>query len=84
MADYNRRFAVKPDMESSLFAPAPLPKEADFYLSVEFQGTAGNGSSFGFEGKRHREPKPKPVGKPKYVPGPNHLWRRYVLKAKKG
>ena len=34
--------------------------------------------------KRHREPKPKPVGRPKFVPGPNHAWRRYVLKAKKG
>ena len=34
--------------------------------------------------KRHQEPKPKPVGRPKFVPGPNHPWRRYVLKAKKG
>ncbi len=130
MADYNRRFAVKPDMESSLFAPAPSPKEIDFYLSVEFQRTADNGSSFGFEGGRHQlidgdgivarippktvvdiyvarsgkrvavfdgrlwslikiekrqqEEKPKPVGRPKYIPGPNHPWRRYVLKAKKG
>ena len=127
--DYNRRFAVKPDMESSVFAPAPSPKEIDFYLSVEFQRTADNGSSFGFEGKRHqlvdedgvvarippktvidiyvtrsgkrvavfdgrlwalaetekrqREPKPKAAGRPKYIPGPNHPWRRYVLKAKK-
>jgi transposase len=130
MADYNRRFAIKPEMESSVFAPAPSPREIDFYLSVEFQRVADNGSSFGFEGKRHQlidedgivakiplktvvdiyvtrsgkrvavfdsrlwdlveierrqaEPKPKPVGRPKYVPGPNHPWRRYVLKAKKG
>ena len=130
MADHNRRFALKPDMESSVFAPAPLPKEIDFYLSVEFQRTADNGSSFGFEGKRHQlidedgivakippktvidiyvtrsgkrvavfdgrlwslikiekrqqEDKPKSVGRPKYIPGPNHPWRRYVLKAKKG
>jgi hypothetical protein len=130
MADYNRRFAAKPDMESSLFAASPSPKEIDFYLSVEFQRVADNGSSFGFEGKRHQlidedgivakippktvvdiyvtrsgkrvavfdgklwslikiekrqaEPKPKPVGRPKYIPGPNHPWRRYVLKAKKG
>ena len=128
--DYNRRFAVKPDMESSVFAPAPSPKEIDFYLSVEFQRTADNGSSFGFEGKRHQlvdedgvvarippktvidiyvtrsgkrvavfdgrlwalaetgkrqqKPKPKKVGRPKYIPGPNHPWRRYVSKAKKG
>ena len=34
--------------------------------------------------KRHQEPKPKPVGRPKFVPGPNHPWRRCVLKAKKG
>lgn len=130
MADYNRRFAVRPDMESSLFAPSPSPKEIDFYLSVEFQRTADNGSSFGFEGKRQQlidedgivarippkavvdiyvtrsgkrvavfdgrlwslikiekrqqEDKPKPVGRPKYIPGPNHPWRKYVLKAKKG
>lgn len=130
MADYNRRFAVRPDMESSLFAPSPSPKEIDFYLSVEFQRVADNGSSFGFEGKRHQlidedgivarippkavvdiyvtrsgkrvavfdgrlwslikiekrqqEDKPKPAGRPKYIPGPNHPWRRYVLKAKKG
>ena len=130
MADYNRRFAVKPDMESSLFAPAPSPKEIDFYLSVEFQRTADNGSSFGFEGKRHQlidedgtvarippktvvdiyvtrsgkrvaafdgrlwalveaekrhqEPKPKPVGRPKFIPGPNHPWRKFVINPKKG
>ena len=130
MADYNRRFAVKPDMKSSLFAPAPSPKEIDFYLSVEFQRTADNGSSFGFEGKRHQlvdedgvvarippktvidiyvtrsgkrvavfdgrlwalvevekrrqEDKPKSIGRPKYIPCPNHPWRRYVSKAKKG
>ena len=130
MADHNRRFAIKPEMESSVFAPAPSPREIDFYLSVEFQRVADNGSSFGFEGKRHQlidedgivakipsktvvdiyvtrsgkrvaafdgrlwdlveierrqaEPKPKPVGRPKYIPGPNHPWRRYVLKAKKG
>ena len=130
MADHNRRFALKPDMESSVFAPAPSPKEIDFYLSVEFQRTADNGSSFGFEGGRHQlidgdgivarippktvvdiyvarsgkrvavfdgrlwplikiekrqqEEKPKPVGRPKYIPGPNHPWRRYIIKAKKG
>lgn len=129
MADYNRRFAVKPDMESSVFAPAPSPREIDFYLSVEFQRTADNGSSFGFGGKRcqlvddggilarippktvidiyvtrsgkrvavfdgrlwalaevekrQTEPKPKRAGRPRFIPGPNHPWRKYVLKAKK-
>ena len=34
--------------------------------------------------KRHREPKAKRAGRPKYIPGPNHPWRRYVSKAKKG
>ena len=116
-------------MESSVFAPAPSPKGIDFYLSVEFQRTADNGPSFGFEGKRHQlidedgtvakippktvvgiyvtrsgkraaafdgrlwalvevekrqtGPKPKPVGRPKLIPGPNHPWRKDVLKAKK-
>jgi hypothetical protein len=130
MADHNRRFALKPDMESSVFAPAPLPREIDFYLSTEFQRTADNGSSFGFGGKRHQlvddegvlakippktvisiyvtrsgkrvavfdgklwalaevekrhqEPKPKPVGRPKFVPGPNHPWRKFVINPKKG
>lgn len=129
MADHNRRFALKPDMESSVFAPAPSPKEIDFYLSTEFQRTADNGSSFGFEGKRHQlvddegalakippktvidiyvtrsgkrvaafdgklwalvevekrqtGAKPKQVGRPKFIPGPNHPWRKYVLKVKK-
>ena len=45
-------YAVKPDMESSVFAPAPSPKEIDFYLSTEFQRTADNGSSFGFRGRK--------------------------------
>ena len=43
MADYNGRFAVKPDLEASLFAPSPSPKEIDFYLSTEFQRKADNG-----------------------------------------
>ena len=130
MADYNRRFAVKPDMESSVFAPAPSPKEIDFYLSTEFQRVTDNGSSFGFEGKRHQlvdedgtvarippktvvdiyatrsgkrvavfdgrlwglveierrqaEPKPKKAGRPPFVPGPNHPWRKFVINPKKG
>ena len=127
MADYNRRFAVKPDMESSLFAPAPSPKEIDFYLSVEFQRTADNGSSFGFRGKRcqlvdengwaamipaktvidiyvtrsgkdvaaydgrlwyiaevEKRAEQKKAGRPKWVPGPNHPWKKFVVNPKKG
>lgn len=116
--------------EYSCDCHTPSPREINFYLSVEFQRVADNGSSFGFEGKRHQlidedgivakippktvvdicvirsgkrvavfdgrlwslikiekrqqENKSKPVGRPKYIPGPNHPWRRYVLKAKKG
>ena len=130
-ADFNRRFAARPDMEASLFAPAPAPREIDFYLSAEFRRVADNGSSFGFEGRRNQlvdeetgevkevppgsevrvyvtrsgkrvaafggriwglveverrkaGPKPRKPGRPRYVPGPDHPWRRYVLKAGKG
>ena len=34
--------------------------------------------------KRQAGPKPKQAGRPKFVPGPNHPWRRCVLKARKG
>ena len=130
MADYNRRFAIKPDLEASLFAPSPSPKEIDFYLSTEFQRVADNGSSFGFMGRRFqlvdddgtiarippktvidiyvtrsgkrvavfdgrlwslveaerraKETKPKKTGRPSFVPGPNHPWRKFVVKPKKG
>ena len=33
--------------------------------------------------KRQREPKPEPVGRPKFVPGPNHSWRKFVIRPKK-
>lgn len=33
--------------------------------------------------KRQREPKPKPVGRPKFVPGRNHPWRKFVIRPKK-
>lgn len=52
MEDFNKRFAIKPDMETSLFAPAPSPKEIDFYLSIQHERKLDNGSSFGFQGKR--------------------------------
>ncbi len=55
-ADYSRRFAAKPDMEKSLFAPAPSPKDIDFYLSTEFQRVTDNGSSFAFQGKSPKSP----------------------------
>lgn len=130
MADFNRRFASRPDMEGSLFAPAPPPREVDYYLSTEFRRVADNGSAIGFEGRRHQlvdeetgevweappgtevrvyvtrsgkrvaasggrlwglveverrkaGPRPKKPGRPRYVPGPDHPWRRYVLKAPK-
>lgn len=129
-ADYNRRFAAKPDMEKSLFAPAPSPKEIDFYLSTEFQRVTDNGSSFAFQGKRAQladdngliakippktlidiyvtrsgkrvavykgklwelvevekrtaEEKAKKPGRPRYIPGPDHPWRKFVIKKKNG
>ncbi len=126
-ADYNRRFAARPDMEASLFAPAPSPKEIDFYLSTEFQRTADNGSSFAFLGARYQlvdedgavaripaktvidiyvtrlgkkvasyqgkmwflspageKREEKKPGRPKWVPGPNHPWKRFVINPKKG
>ena len=35
-------------------------------------------------GWRKAEPKPKKPGRPRHVPGPDHPWRRYVVKAAKG
>lgn len=52
MRDYNRRFALEPDMEASLFAPSPQEREIDFYLSVEYRRKTDNGSCFRFLGKR--------------------------------
>lgn len=129
MADYNRRFAARPDMETSLFAPAPSPKEIDFYLAVQYERVLDNGCSFRLFGKRlqmcdgegktakaiprsgvdvyvtfskqivavydgrlwdvkpagsePRQTKPKQPGRPKWRPGPNHPWRRFVLNYKK-
>ena len=130
-AGFNRRFPARPDMERSLFAPAPAPREIDFCLSAEFRRVADNGCSLGFDGSRNQlvdeetgevkevppgtevrvyvtrsgkriaafggriwglveagrrkmEPRPKKPGRPRYVPGPDHPWRRYVLKAAKG
>ena len=51
MADYNRRFAVKPDMESSLFAPAPSPKEIDFYLPSNSKGPRTTARRSGSKGE---------------------------------
>lgn len=127
MRDYNRRFSAKPDMESSVFAPAPSPKEIDFYLSTEFQRTADNGSSFGFRGRKcqlvdengwvatipaktvvdiyvtrsgkevaaydgrlwyvaevEKRAGEKKAGRPKWVPGPSHPWKKFVINPKKG
>jgi transposase len=130
MADFNRRFAAEPDMETSLFAPAPSPKEIDFYLSVRYERRLDNGCSFAMLGKRlqmcdgdgrtlkavpgsevdvyvtlsgqilavcdgsiaevkdaalePKEARPKKPGRPKWRPGPNHPWRRFVVSCKKG
>ena len=52
MADYNKRFAVEPTLETSLFVPAPSPKEINFYLSHLYERVVNNGSSFNFKGKK--------------------------------
>lgn len=52
MADYNKRFAVQPALESSLFVPAPSPKEINFYLSHLYERIVNNGSSFNFKGNK--------------------------------
>lgn len=52
MKDYNKRFALKPDMETSLFAPPPSPKEIKFYLSTQYEKQIDNGSSFSFMNKK--------------------------------
>ncbi len=43
--DYNRRFALPIDYESSLFVEPPTPKEIDYYLSVEYERITDNGST---------------------------------------
>jgi hypothetical protein len=129
-ADSSRRSAAEPDMETSLFAPAPSPKEIGFYLSVRYERRLDSGCSFAMFGKRLRmcdgngrtlkaipgpeidvcvtpsgqimavydgtiaevkdatlepkEAKPKKPGRPKWRPGPNHPWRRFVVNYKKG
>lgn len=50
--DYNRRFALVPDLETSLFAPAPSPKEINYYLSIHYHRKTDNGSSFKFKGQK--------------------------------
>ena len=45
-ADFNKRFATKPNMETSLFAPSPSEKEIDFYSSTQYQRKSDNGSCF--------------------------------------
>lgn len=52
MADFNRRFALAADMENSLFAESPTPKEIDFYLSTQYQRVSDNGSAISFFGKK--------------------------------
>ncbi len=52
MQDYNKRFALKPDMEASLFAPSPSPKEINFYLSTQYERLIDNGSSSSFMNKK--------------------------------
>lgn len=52
MASFSRRFALPIDHESSLFAPPPTPKEIDFYLAIQYERVADNGSAISLNGKR--------------------------------
>lgn len=52
--DHNKRFALDIDYETSLFVPAPSPKEIDYYLSIEFSRVIDNGSSFSFANSRYQ------------------------------
>jgi len=52
MEDYNRRFASEPDLENSLFVPAPEEREIDYYLSVQYERRIDNGSAFTFFGSK--------------------------------
>lgn len=127
-ADFNRRFAIRPDMEKSLFAPAPSPKEINYYLSTEYRRKADGGSCLRMLGRRIQlmdgegatvplengqeadvyvtftgtvvafaggkfyatkdaeltKEKAAPVkrGRRPWKPGPDHPWRRYLVKYK--
>lgn len=52
MEDYNRRFAIAPDPENSIFVPAPDEQELNYYLSVQHQRKIDNGSAFTFHGSK--------------------------------
>jgi hypothetical protein len=130
MADYNRRFAVKPDLEASLFAhPHPQRKSTSIFppnsrgsrttaphLGLWAEGSnssttmgqsqgslrrpsstymsqgwasASPSSMAGYgtwwksrEGKWSRSR--RKAGRPPFVPGPNHPWRKFVINPKRG
>lgn len=46
MSDFNRRFALIPELETALFVPAPTLKEINFYLAIQYQRTIDNGAGF--------------------------------------
>lgn len=48
MEDFNRRFASTPDLENSLFVPAPDEQEINYYLSILYERKIDSGSSFSF------------------------------------
>jgi len=51
-ADYNKRFALKPDPDKSRFVPAPSEEEINYYLSTLYHRKVDLGSSFKFLGKK--------------------------------
>jgi len=123
MTSYNNRFAISPDLETSLFVDPPKLEEIDYYLSIQYQRKTDNGSTFKLNGQRYQIVNdfgeivkifPKETidlyvtrshqivavyngkfydlvtveksleiinespNKPKWKPGPNHPWRKYI------
>ena len=52
MEDFNKRFAMKPGRENSLFVPSPDEQEINYYLSIQYERVIDNGSAFSFFGSK--------------------------------
>lgn len=87
--DFNKRFALKPDPDKSLFVPAPPEEEINYYLSVLYHRKVDQGSSFKFyetkeaviteTQEKESSAKQAKTDKPKWKPAPYHPWRRFVI-----